>query len=169
MLSYPEYACQLNLLITRIKASGADVLLLSLPAVDTEYLFTRHNRHKYTVPPNERIDTANSIILNTAREQHCMYLDINGVFKGYNSPNRTASSLIRNEENSNATDGVHPTSGGYKVIAESIFNFLKNEAKQYRRIICFGDSITFGAYSAGQGTNRGKTYPAVLKKLLTAR
>lgn len=166
MLAYSTYSDKLNLLVDRIRKSGADVLLLSVPYADTGYLFDRYGKDRFTAAPNEKIDSVNGIIRRTASEQHCMYLDINRVFTSYNSPGRGASSLIRNEKNTGVKDGVHPTSRGYYVIAESVFNFLKEEGRSYNKIICFGDSITFGAFALGQGTNKGKTYPAVLRRLL---
>lgn len=166
MLSYSAYSDKLNLLVDRIKKEGADVLLLSVPYADTGYLFDRYGRDKYTAGPNEKIDSANKIIHEIALEWHCMYLDINQVFSSYHSPSREASSLIRNEKNTGVKDGVHPTPRGYHIIAESIFSFLKEEGRSYNKIICFGDSITFGAFALGQGTNKGRTYPAVLRRLL---
>jgi lysophospholipase L1-like esterase len=169
MLPYLAYSDQLNILVDRIRSSGAEVLLLSLPYVDTAYLFDRYGRENYTSGPNEKIDSANSIIHSIATAQHCLYFDMNEVFRLYNSPGREASSLIRNERNTGVKDGVHPTPHGYHVMAESIFNYLQREGRSYHKIICFGDSITFGAFALGQGTNKGKTYPAVLRKLLAAR
>lgn len=169
MLSYSTYHDQLNILVDSIRKSGADVLLLSLPYVDTAYIFDRYGRDFYTVGPNDKIDSANKIIHATALDQHCMYLDLNHVFTSHDSPSRAASSLIRNEKNVGVRDGVHPTSRGYRVIAESIFDHLRSEGRSYSKIICFGDSITFGAFVLGQGTNKGRTYPAVLRKLLAAR
>jgi lysophospholipase L1-like esterase len=166
MLTYSTYSDKLNMLVRRIRESGADVLLLSVPYTDTGYLFDRYGRDRYVTGPNVKIDSANAIIRRTAMEQHCMYVDINRVFSSYNSPGREASSLIRNVKNTGVKDGVHPTPRGYHVIAESIFNFLKEEGISYNKIICFGDSITFGAFALGQGTNKGKTYPAVLRRLL---
>lgn len=166
MLSYSAYSNKLNLLVDRISKNGADVLLLSVPYADTGYLFDRYGSGRYPIGPNEKIDSLNRIIWRTAMEQHCMYLDINQVFSSYHSPSRASSSLIRNEKNTGVKDGVHPTPRGYHVIAESIFNFLKEEGRSYNKIICFGDSITFGAFALGQGTNKGKTYPAVLRRLL---
>lgn len=166
MLSYSAYSDKLNLLVDRIRKNGADVLLLSVPYADTGYLFDRYGRNRYPIGPNEKIDSLNGIIWRTAMEQHCMYLDINQVFNSYHSPSRESSSLIRNEKNTGVKDGVHPTPRGYHVIAESIFSFLKEEGRSYNKIICFGDSITFGAFALGQGTNKGKTYPGVLRRLL---
>lgn len=166
MLSFASYKNKLRNLVKNLKQHYIDVLLLSPPPIDTTDLFFRRSRKRFKILPNEKIDSAISIIHQIALEQHCMYLDINSIFKSYHSPNATKSSLIRNELNSGRIDGVHPTAAGYQLIAKSIYTFLKDKDKNYQKIICFGDSITFGAYVRGEGTTRGETYPAVLKRLL---
>ncbi len=166
MISFSEYKSKLNELVTNIKQHGIHVLLLSPPPVDITDLLSRRSKKRFKVLPNEKIDSVTAIIHQIAVEQHCMYLDINRIFKEHHSPNDTKSSLIRNEINSERKDGVHPTAEGYQLIAKSIFNFLKSRGKNYQRIICFGDSITFGAYVRGEGSTKGDTYPAILKRLL---
>jgi lysophospholipase L1-like esterase len=168
MLSFDKYRRKLNKLVKNITQQGADVLLLSPPPVDTTELFSRRDSKKFKIAPNVKIDTVTRIMRQTALDQHCMFLDINAVFRAHHSPNESGESLIRNEANAGSKDGVHPTAAGYKLIAESVFKFLKKRDKHYQRIICYGDSITFGAYARGEGSTRGKTYPAVLKRLLFA-
>jgi len=166
MLGYPVFRGVLGAIVRKIMETGSEVLLLSLPHVDPSYVLARHKHKIHIVAPNEKIDMANAIIREIAMERACLFLDINARFRYYHSPNRKASSLIRNVENSGFKDGVHPTPAGYRLIAKSIFDFLKQQPKRYKRIICFGDSITFGAFSLGMGTSWGRTYPAILKKLL---
>lgn len=166
MRPYAVYRNALDRIVTSIQQKGSDVLLLSLLPVDTADLFSRHNKRRYDVPPEEKIDTANKIIKQISEAHHCLFLDINAVFRSHHTPNPTASSLLRNKANSNRRDGVHPTAKGYALIAESIAAFLKHQGNQYPRIICFGDSITFGAYAKGEGSIHGETYPAELKRIL---
>jgi lysophospholipase L1-like esterase len=166
MMSLQAYRKKLNHLVATIKGQGSDVLLLSPPPVDTTTLFTRRSRDNFTTPPNTKIDSVVDIMKETAAAQHCMFLDINAVFRAHDSPNPTGSSLIRNQINSGRKDGVHPTPAGYELIAQSVFHYLKSQGKHYTKIICFGDSITFGAYAKGEGSTRGETYPAVLKRML---
>lgn len=168
MLSYQVFREKLRLVVDSIRKNGASVLLLAPPDVDEGYLYARHGRDKYEIPPNKKMDSVRSIIHGISEMQHCMYLDIDSLFASRHSPDRTISSLIRNEANSGKKDGVHPTAAGYRLMAESIFSFLKSKGVSYKRIICFGDSITFGAFVSGQGTTRGDTYPAILKDLLMA-
>ena len=52
------------------------------------------------------------------------------------------------------------------VIAESI---VRQNWQAVSRIACFGDSITYGVYVAGEGTASGETYPAFLARKLGAR
>lgn len=166
MMSFSAYRKKLNRLVKAIRRQGSDVLLLSPPPVDTADLYSRRSRDLFSIPPNAKIDTVIRIMKETAREQHCMFLDINAIFRTHGTPNPTGSSLLRNEINSGRQDGVHPTPAGYELIAQSIFHYLKEKDRHYDRIICFGDSITFGAYAKGEGSVRGETYPAVLKRML---
>lgn len=166
MISFSEYRNKLNNVVHKIKQQGSDVLLLSPPPVDTVDLFKRRSRKIFKIPPNEKIDSINTIIQQTALALHCMYLDIDSIFQAHSDPNLRMSGLIRNEITAGKLDGEHPTAEGYRLIAESISNFLKNKDKDYKRIICYGDSITFGAYVHGGGSTRGYTYPAVLNRLL---
>lgn len=166
MRSYAAYKSTLTKIVTDIQQNGADVLLLSLPPVDTADLYSRHKRKKYDAPAEEKIDTANAIIKRISEARHCMFLDIHALFRSHHTPNSSASSLLRNKANSHRHDGVHPTARGYALIAQAIAEFLTHQEKQYARIICFGDSITFGAYAKGEGGIHGKTYPAELRRLL---
>ena len=83
-------------------------------------------------------------------------------------PSHNSDSLINNVNNSGLRDGVHPTSHGYRIIAQEIFNklLLDGKIKKDVKIICYGDSITFGVHVAGEGTTNGETYPAFLKRMI---
>ncbi|HEX2845751.1 MAG TPA: hypothetical protein VHN59_04305, partial [Chitinophagaceae bacterium] len=71
-------------------------------------------------------------------------------------------SLLRNEENSKKTDGVHPTPNGYRFLGLAVSQFIQFNQLPAERIVCFGDSIT-----RGDGSVDGESYPAYLKKLLS--
>ncbi|MNY53777.1 GDSL-like Lipase/Acylhydrolase [compost metagenome] len=90
------------------------------------------------------------------------------LFKAKGAPNREINSLILNQKNFGKEDGVHPTKQGYQLIAETVYGYLKKNRllKRGKKIICFGDSITYGAYMSGEGTSNGDTYPAFLSRLI---
>jgi lysophospholipase L1-like esterase len=70
-----------------------------------------------------------------------------------------------NVANADINDGVHPTANGYKVIATAVYQALSITEPAVTRIVCFGDSITYGYKMEGQGTVEGDPYPAVLNRM----
>ncbi len=104
---------------------------------------------------------ANQIITHVAVAQNAVLVDIHGLFDG--KVNMDADSLIINPANSSMDDGVHPTAQGYQVIADAVYSAIVNNGLSKGKIICFGDSITYGTYMAGAGTATGETYPGQLQ------
>ncbi len=155
------YKSNLELLIKKIKTGGSELLLMSPPPIGTDKI-------TYPNAVNERIDSATVIMAGLAAQYHCLYIDVNAVFKAAGSPNATAASLINNPVNVPAhPDGVHFTKAGYQFLAETIYNYLKSNNKlAFYKIICFGDSLTFGPFVKGSGTITGETYPADIYILL---
>ena len=76
------------------------------------------------------------------------------------------SSVLRNPANSRSNDGVHPTAAGYELLAELVTEAIRENDLDASKVICFGDSITFGAGMKGAGTSEGETYPAKLRSHL---
>jgi lysophospholipase L1-like esterase len=167
-ISYSEFRDNYTTLLQKLKASGIKVVLLSPPPVDTTYLFQRHDRHAFRELPNVKLDSARRIVAELAREHRAEYVDIFKVFEGSISTDSGSSTLILNEMNSGRKDGVHPTREGYYRIASEVYNVLEQKKllRKKRKIICFGDSITYGAFMVGAGTAQGDTYPAFLSDML---
>lgn len=168
MVSYEKYRANYQTMIQKLKAKKINIVLMSCPPVDTGYLFTRHDRNLYKFDPNSALDSAGKIVNQLSKENSLYFIDLNGLFKSMGSPGRDANSLIINQANFGKEDGIHPTKAGYEVIAAKIYTYLKENKllKKGNRIICFGDSITYGSFMPGAGTSEGDTYPAVLKKLI---
>ena len=167
-ISYRDFSENYQNVIKKLTAPGRSIVLMSSPPVDTSYLFKRHDRHAFSEDPNSKIDSANRIVLHLASDHALHFIDINSAFRDRNSPNPEASSLIMNYSNSQKEDGIHPTKEGYRLIANEVYQLLKkkNLLTKNCTIVCFGDSITFGAFMDGAGTGEGETYPAMLKKML---
>lgn len=167
-VSYPAFRANYERLLTKLQAQDIDVLVLSPPPVDTGYVFQRHDRKLFREAPNSKLDSLNRLIRQLAQGRQVHYLDLYGAFRQQGSPSRQVQSLLVNEANSGIADGLHPTRQGYQFMAAEIYRYLKQHQllKHNRRIICFGDSITYGAFMDGKGTTEGDTYPAYLKKLL---
>lgn len=164
MISYQEYSCNLNQIVKKLKAAGIDVLLMSSPPVDSAFLFTRHDRNLYAQMPNEIMDSLSHIVEKVAADNNVFFLNIFERFRILNLPKHNEDLFFRNEKNSGAKDGVHPTTLGYHFIAANVFQFLKDNKllKAEIKIVCFGDSITYGAGSKGGGLVTGQNYPSFL-------
>ena len=168
MISYHEYSENLLSLVEAIQNIGARVLLMSPPPCDTTYLYQRHSRELFSQLPNDKLDSASCILRNIAKHTGAGFIDLFREFKEMNLPQHNHDLFIRNFMNSGVKDGVHPTPLGYRFIAENVFQFLKVNGLLQRpmKIVCFGDSITFGSGVNGAGTVIGETYPAWLLKLI---
>jgi lysophospholipase L1-like esterase len=167
-ISYASFQANYQQLLNQLKFRDIEVVVMSPPPADTGYVFQRHNRELFSEDPNSKLDSLNGLIRQLARANQVHYIDINQAFKQQGSPNRQAHSLIVNQTNMGIADGLHPTREGYRLIAREIYQYLKQHKllKKNRRIICFGDSITYGAFMDGRGTSQGDTYPAYLQRLL---
>ncbi len=84
---------------------------------------------------------------------------------------QNAASLFRNPANSGAPDGVHPTPNGYFRLADAIAKRIRAEKWTPKRILCIGDSITFGAGVKGGGSASpdSESYPGRLSRFLNGK
>lgn len=164
MISFQDYADNLNQIVKMLQYKEIEVILMSPPPVDSSYLFLRHNKNLFNLTPNEKLDSLSQIIEKIAFENNVLFLDLHNIFTDLNLPIHNEDLFIRNLKNSNAADGVHPTSLGYHFIAENVFQFLKENdlIKAHMKIVCFGDSITRGSGSKGSETEICENYPSFL-------
>ncbi len=168
LVSYAQFKENYQAIIHRLKAENIEVLVMAPPPVDTGYVLQRHDQNAFTEDLNDKLETAGSIVKDLATANKLHFLDLNCRFKTWGSPSREAQSLIINQANMGNPDGIHPTKEGYARIGHEVYGYLKEKQllKKNQKIICFGDSITYGSYMTGAGTTQGDTYPAVLQRLL---
>ena len=156
------YRENLTRLVQDIAGSGSQVLLLTLLPFYTPYVLTRH-------PPSffaeesaaERRIHYNNIIREIAAQTGAGFVDNGGVLERIGDIGTGPTSLLLNEANSPRKDGVHPTRDGYRVMALAIYDHIRYNQLPTGRIVCFGDSITWGDGSLDNGS-----YPAYLKRLI---
>ncbi len=163
-----EYEKNYTELIRRVKSCGSQVLLLSSLPADSEYLGNRHDVSKYSAHPTELLANVRDIVERLAEQNDCYFFDLHGVFTSMGLPKHNEDLYIRNVANSGVEDGVHPTALGYKLIGESVWGFLteNNLHTKFKKIACFGDSITNGSGAKGVGTVTGENYPSYLNTKL---
>lgn len=162
-----EYRENLTALVKSIQHAGSLIMLLTLPFCYEPYLYTRHNPQAYGPhSANNRISEVNQFIRDLGTNNNCHVIDVNFYFEKLGAIGENEMSLVMNVTNSNSTDGVHPTAEGYRLIASLIHQYMILKNLSFEKIVCFGDSITFGAKVEGEGTNEGLSYPAQLQTLL---
>ncbi len=166
LISYQEYRKNIEEIVRRIKEGGADILVMSAPPADSAYLFQRHDRHLDAEAPNEKMNRARGIVASIATKYGLYYLDLYEKFSELGLPRHNEDLFIKNIKNSGKADGVHPTALGYYFISTHIYQLLHDEKLTDKKIVCFGDSITFGG-----GPNKNKdsirmNYPSYLAQLL---
>lgn len=158
-----EYKKNLRKIIDLLLESHSKVLLTNILPLYEPYLLTRHPRAFYgDEGPSGRLAAVNKAIKKIAAEKGVGFLDIHHVFEKIGNIGMDKSSYIRNEANSNMTDGIHPTPDGYRAIAIAIYERIMDAHLPHERVVCFGDSIT-----KGDGSIDHNSYPAFLKKLLS--
>ncbi len=165
-----DYLSNLDSIVNLIKAGRPKVKLVvsSILPVEESYLFQRHDPKNFPDKPNVKIKQLNNAIEQFAKERNLIFIPLYDEFVRYGTDYTSPESLLVNSKNSSVDDGVHPTANGYKIIGDYFYQKLK-ENKLLRRnmvIVCFGDSITYGAFMPGRGTSEGDTYPAVLLRNL---
>ncbi|RRB07806.1 SGNH/GDSL hydrolase family protein [Larkinella rosea] len=158
----PDYERNLRSICSKLMAVNSQVMLMTILPVYEPYLMTRHDPSFYQPEGHTaRKNAMNDVIRKVAADTHSPLLDMHHIFETVGNIGLEASSLLKNEANSNKTDGIHPTPEGYRTMAVAVYTFLSQRQLVKNRIVCFGDSIT-------HGDDQGRNYPAYLQKLVTA-
>ncbi|MBQ6599343.1 MAG: hypothetical protein IJH79_17480 [Lentisphaeria bacterium] len=161
-----EFKDNLTRMITLARENGVRTIILNScnPCIDS----CLNARHKYSddLQPSERIRRYNKFIAETAAAHKVIFNDFHAAVMQKGGASENAQSLIRNAANSKSNDGLHLTPDGARFLAETVADALDGIVRKDDRILCLGDSITYGASLVGAGTVTGQTYPAWLKTLL---
>jgi lysophospholipase L1-like esterase len=144
----------------------ATVILMTIPPEYAPYIIKRKPQFGFAADgPRRRVDSANAVIRQLAARNHLPLLDMHRIFSACGGATADVHSLFQNEANFGIPDGVHPTREGSRVMAVAVYQEIRLLKPGARKIVCFGDSITRGYRLKGEGTTRGDTYPAVLRRL----
>jgi len=158
-----EFSSNLQTMIDRSQAVGVRniVLVTPNPVVD-EYLARRAKGHPCQGKFQVWLDSYDAAIRNVAKRNRLPIADLRKLCDAHGGAKIVRESLIRNKVNADSEDGVHLTREGYRRMAEMIAAIVKKTAQPGDVVVCFGDSITYGAAMKGAGTAYGETYPAWL-------
>ena len=164
-----QYEANLTQLVQRITNSGSQLAMMTILPCYEPYLLERHPASFYGDDgPNGRVKLANVAVQQVAATYGIPVVDTYTLFELYGNVGETVDSLIRNEVNSGMRDGVHPTPEGYDLIGNAVADTIDTYNLPTSKVVCVGDSITYGAYVVGAGTATGETYPSVLSQRLNA-
>lgn len=164
-----EFLENLNTIISLIRQNTkADILLIAPPPCISQEVVIRYKfpdeykNRDLNIPLKEYVDA----MKNTAEKNALPFLDLFTLFSNKKRVALTQDSLIRNKLNSGIEDGAHPTIEGYQLIGKSVYGKLMMEGFDLSRLVCFGDSLTFGYPYEGMGTLEGNNFPAIIHALL---
>ena len=159
-----DYEANLLQIINAFHSANVKTIIVTIPPCIEEYVA---GREKYTPEQRDALNTEindfNARAKRVATKTGTIVIDYHAQFKG---DIRAASSLIRNEANLRSKDGVHPSAEGYRILARLLADAIHAHKLPTTRIVCCGDSITYGSHMEGQGTTTGETYPAFLRNFL---
>lgn len=162
-----EFEKNISILTELAREVAPTVVFIIPPPCHDPYVRERHPADFFAVEsPSERLGKYSEVLRTHNPGDGVVHLDINTHFVTQGSVGLAHESWIQNEQNSGLRDGVHPTPRGYREIAELLHDLIKAHTVPCDRVVCFGDSITFGAGASNPGESVGESYPAVLNSLL---
>lgn len=165
LVSPENYKANMQKMIDSARKNGISCVIVSLNPVIETYLKKRHPNH-----PAEDISESqkayDSIIRKLAADNNIPLVDLRTLVLEHSKSLEDKDSFLRNMANSKVEDGVHLTAEGYCEFAKLFEPVFKGKIKRGDVVVCFGDSLTFGANMKGAGTATGDTYPAHLSEIL---
>lgn len=161
LASESSFKKSLELTVNQILAQKCKVILTTVPPCNEECLFKRHKKEKFgDVLPNDRIKIFNRILAEAAKEKKIPLADFYSVAAKYGTSGK--NSLLRIPANNGGDDGIHLTAAGYEMLAQCIASTIRQVGYTPRKVLCLGDSLTYGIGVK----STGQTYPAKLEKIL---
>lgn len=164
-----EFRANLQKLIDQSKALGVKTIVLTTPnPIVGPLVKQRHPKH----PQNDFdawLSQFDQAIRELAQTNSLPLADLRKRVNDHCPDPDAKASLVRNVSNSKSKDGVHLSAKGYRIMGELMAETIGDRVKPGESVLCFGDSITYGAHMPGAGTIRGDTYPAWLSFLLNRK
>ncbi|MBE6367894.1 MAG: hypothetical protein E7052_08325 [Lentisphaerae bacterium] len=164
MLTLDKYEANLRKLTADLEKSGAKIILITPPPCIPEIVYKRSSKEKIG-DVSATVLKIVAIIKKLAAEKGYPLVDYYDIVSR-KAPLESAESYLRNPANSDSLDGVHPTREGYAALSKAVLEVIRQQQLPTARVVCLGDSITFGSAMLGAGTSYGTSYPAQLAELL---
>ena len=165
IVALDDYKGNMQKMLDAARKNGISPVIVTMNPVIETYVKKRHPQH-----PAGNINgyqkTYDDAIRSLAAENNIPLVDLRKLVLEHSKSLEEKDSLLRNMANSNVEDGVHLTAEGYREFAKLFEVVFKGKIKPGDVVVCFGDSLTFGAGMKGAGTATGDTYPAHLSEML---
>jgi len=170
LLPLSDYEANLRTVVKKLADNGAKtVALVTINPVIEEYVQARHPKHPQKGHLQAYLATYDQAARKIAKEENLPLIDLRDIIEKNGGAVISEKCLIRCEKNGGGKDGVHLTPPAYALLGQRAFEAIKDRVKPGETVVCFGDSLTFGANVKGAGTVAGETYPAVLQRCFNRR
>lgn len=170
LLPLADYEANMRALVKRLQGSGAHtVALVTINPIIESYVRARHPKHPHKENLQAYLASYDQAVRALAKEQGLPLVDLREIVEKNGGAVIAETSLLRCEKNGGGRDGVHLTPAAYALLGERVFEVIGDRVRPGETVVCFGDSLTFGANVKGAGTAEGETYPAALKRCFDAR
>jgi lysophospholipase L1-like esterase len=170
LLPLADYEANLRAIVKRLADGGArTVALVTLNPVIESYVRARHPKHPQKENLQAHLASYDGVVRKLAAEQGLPLVDLRALIEENGGTGIAPTCLIRCERNGGGRDGVHLTPAAYALLGQRTFEAIGPRVKPGETVVCFGDSLTFGANVQGAGTATGETYPAALQRAFDAR
>jgi lysophospholipase L1-like esterase len=170
LLSLADYEANMKAIVQKLADNGAQtVALVTINPVIEAYVQARHPKHPKKGRLQAYLATYDQAVRKIAKEQRLPLIDLREIIEANGGPVISEKSLIRCEKNGGGKDGVHLTAAAYALLGQRVFEAIGDRVKAGETVVCFGDSLTFGAGVKGAGAVTGETYPAVLQRCFDRR
>ena len=153
-------------MIAVARQHGVRVIMLNTASPAIASYVSRRHRYPDAAPVEQRILPYNDILRKLAAQHQVLLNDFYQAVEQRGGATEAAGSLIRNSANSRTLDGLHLTPAGARLLGELAADGLRGHVKAGDKVLCLGDSNTWGAGLRGAGTVTGETYPAWLQTRL---
>ena len=150
-----KYLENVTWMIEHARKAGITPVVCTIHHVIEDKVYKFHSRDKFgdeTV--NSKMDRYNVAIRKLAAEQKAALADFNAV-----TNNLAPADFL-------SDDGVHLSTAGNRLLAKTFHDVVAAQLTGNEKIVCVGDSLTFGFGNPGAGTTEGATYPAMLRLLI---
>jgi lysophospholipase L1-like esterase len=146
-----KYVENMTWMIEQARQAGIKPVICTMHhCVETE-IYKHHSRDKFgQETPNRKMDRYNAALKKLAADQKVAVADFNAVTE------RVPQAEFLSQ------DGVHLIPSGNKLLAKTFFAVIAPHLRGQERIVCYGDSLTYGYQNKGAGSSEGETYPAML-------